>query len=668
MTLTTPSTCGHGGSNREHPLAVDRVVLVGNPNVGKSVLFGALTGNYVTVSNYPGTTVEVTSGGATIAGRRVEVLDTPGANNLVPVSEDERVTRDILLHHRHTVVVQVADAKNLRRALLITIQLAEMGVPMVLALNMHDEATDRGIQVDAAQLARLLGVEVVPTVAIRRRGVERLRQAIARAQPATYRVTYDPPLEDAAERIAAMIPDCPVSPKAAALMALASDGPLDGWFSEHLSPDAQAELHRCRLELQARYPQPVAYVINGQRMRAADALASSVERHSNQTPRNIAALTATFGRLAMHPLWGIPVLLAVLFLVFEFVGVFGAQTVVGFMEETVFGRYVNPTATHIVNVLVPLPLLRDLLVGQYGVITMALTYGMAIVLPIVATFFLAFGVLEDSGYLPRLAVMVNRLFRTMGLNGKAVLPMVLGLGCDTMATLTTRILESKKERLLVTLLLTLGVPCSAQLAVILGMLRALSFTGTLIWAGMVVGSLLVVGYAAARVLPGDTSEFVMELPPIRRPQLSNLAVKVMARMEWYLKEALPLFILGTLILFVADKLHLLGMVERAFRPVVVTLLGLPPQAAMSFIMGFLRRDYGATLLYHMAQHGQLDHVQILVSLVTITFFVPCIAQVMVTVKERGLKPAMATAAVAMLFAIAAGAALNVVVRATGVPL
>ncbi len=246
-----------------------------------------------------------------------------------------------------------------------------------------------------------------------------------------------------------------------------------------------------------------------------------------------------------------------LFALYELVGVFGAGTLVDLMEKGLFHGYLNPWATALFSYL-PWSFGRDLFVGEYGLITMGLSYGLAIVLPIVLTFFTAFALLEDSGYLPRLAVMSDRVFRLMGLNGKAVLPMVLGLGCDTMATLTTRILPTRKERLLATLLLALGVPCSAQLGVILAMLAVVPAPAAAVWAAAVAGVMIGVGWLAARVLPGERGDFVVELPPMRLPQLSNVLSKTAARVEWYLKEALPLFLVGTLVLFLLDRLHLLG--------------------------------------------------------------------------------------------------------------
>jgi ferrous iron transport protein B len=308
------------------------------------------------------------------------------------------------------------------------------------------------------------------------------------------------------------------------------------------------------------------------------------------------------------------------------------------------------------------PFIQELLIGDYGLITMALTYAIAIVLPIVGFFFIAFGILEDSGYLPRLAVMVNKVFKMMGLNGKAALPMVLGLGCDTMATLTTRILETKKERILVTLLLALGVPCSAQLGVILGMIAGLSGLATTIWLGSIAGVMLLVGYIASKIIPGEPSDFVLELPPIRVPQLMNIFVKTLARVQWYLKEAVPLFMLGTFILFVGHKIGALAYIQQITDPLVVGMLGLPSKAAEAFVIGFLRRDYGAAGLFMLAKGGMLDPIQIVVSLVVITLFVPCIANFFMMVKERGMKAALYMVAFIFPFAFAVGGALNWVLR------
>ena len=370
------------------------------------------------------------------------------------------------------------------------------------------------------------------------------------------------------------------------------------------------------------------------------------------------------GRLCVHPIWGWPLLLLVLSTVYLVVGVFGAGTLVDLLEHGLFGQHLNPWARAVVA-RVPSPFLQDLLVGKYGVVTMGLTYGLAIVLPIVTTFFLVFGVLEDSGYLPRLAVMSDRVFRVMGLNGRAVLPMVLGLGCDTMATMTTRILATRKERVLATLLLALGVPCSAQLGVVLGMLGAVPFSAGLVWGFAIAGVMVAVGWLAHQLLPGRTSEFVVELPPLRLPLSSNVLAKTAARVEWYLKEALPLFVAGTLLLFALDRLHLLGAVIRAGEPLVTGVLGLPAQASEAFLIGFLRRDYGATRLFDMSRGGSLDTVQLVTAMVTITLFIPCVANVFVIAKERGTRTALAMAAFIFPFAFAVGGLVRLVMRGLG---
>jgi ferrous iron transport protein B len=642
------------------------VVLVGNPNVGKSALFGALTGTYVTVSNYPGTTVELSSGFARVAGERIRVVDTPGAASFIPSSEDERVSRDVLLEGGHSAVVVVGDAKNLERTLVLALQLAEMDLPFVLCLNMMDEAAASGLGIDADGLADRLGVEVVSTVAIRHEGLARLKDALSGARKSTLRVSYPESLEKAISEMVAHLPDSPVSRRSLAVMALAGDDTLAPWLGARLSAGAVLALEEIRRSVEREWTQPVAYVVSEARVREATRLANGSMSRA-PAPR-LRGFARRLERATTHPIAGVPILLGVLTVCYLFVGVFGAGTLVKLLEEGLFGRFLNPWAVALAERGIPWAPLRDLLVGPYGLVTMALTYSLALVLPIVGTFFLAFGLLEDSGYLPRLAVMVNKVFKRMGLNGKAVLPMVLGLGCDTMATLTTRILETPKERLIVILLLALGVPCSAQLTVVMAMLGGRSPLGFVIWASVVLAVIFAVGKLAARVLPGQGSDFILELPPLRLPQLGNIAVKTLARIEWYLKEAVPLFVLGTLLLYVADRLHLLGVLERWAAPLLSRGLGLPAETAPAFVVGFLRRDFGAAGLYQMAREGRLDPVQSVVALTTITLFIPCVANFFMIVKERGWRTALAIAAFVFPFALGVGALLNQALRALDLPL
>ncbi len=624
--------------------AEQTIVLVGNPNVGKSVLFSKLTGKYVTVSNYPGTTVEISRG----TFEDFTVIDTPGINDLASRSEDARVTYKVLEEHPDAIIVQVADAKNLRRALLLTLQLAERRQAMVLVLNMMDELDKCGARIDVRKLSELLGIPVVPTIATANTGIHLLQKEIGRAR----------------------------SPNAPLPVAEGSE-----------SRPYQVE------RLLARANEILAQV------------------YTHVRPRR-----ATFGQQlgwwATHTVKGLAILALVLYFTFWFVGLLGAGTCVDFFENVVFGRYVNPWAIRAADALLPFPhehqwqtstfkleipvtpahgvllhestatiraptyvlapdatsgwwtrsrrLAHDFLVGEYGVITMALSYALAIVLPIVTTFFLVFSVLEDSGYLPRLAIMVNRVFRKMGLNGKAVLPMILGLGCDTMATMTTRILETRKERVITTLLLALAVPCSAQLGVLLAMMASVSFGAALFWVALMLGIMVVIGWLTSRLLGGDTSDFILEIPPMRRPQLSNVLIKTFARLEWYLKEVVPLFVLGTAILFVLDKLRLLGRIAKLGEPLVTGWLGLPAETANAFLIGFLRRDFGAVYLLDAATgpNPVLTPHQVLVAMVTITLFMPCIATLFMISRELGRRTAFWITVFIFPFAFFVGGIVN----------
>jgi ferrous iron transport protein B len=653
--------------NNEKDPAVEGgpLVLVGNPNVGKSVIFGALTGRYVTVSNYPGTTVGVSRGRARLGGEDVVLIDSPGVNGLVPVSEDERVTRDILLDTPSARVLHVLDAKNLGRGLLITVQLMEMGLPLVLALNMYDEAGQKGIKIDLKALKTALGVEVIPTIATQRWNLDKLTDVPRMARPGALVINYPAPVERAIADISEILPPAAISSRAISLMLISGDETLDDWLRKNLDAASIDKIYAICRGLASMYEEPPGYIINRARMRVVDAIVRAVVRRGAGSGGEIGDF---IGRYSMHPLWGIPILIFVLFVLYEFVGVLGAGIIVDYIERVVFGAYLNPWATRVVEYVLPSGFIHDLIVGPYGLITMALTYAIAIVLPIVGLFFFFFSLLEDSGYLPRLALMADKTFKRLGLNGKAVLPMVLGLGCDTMATMTTRILETKKERVIVTLLLALGVPCSAQLGVLLGMLASVSLTATLIWAGMLLGVMALVGFLASLIIPGETSDFIIEIPPMRMPMASNIFLKTLVRVQWYLKEAVPLFVLGTLILFGLDRIGGIAAIQRVASPVIVNFLDLPVETTQAFVIGFLRRDYGAAGLLDLQRSGLLDHRQVIVSLVTMTLFVPCIANLLMIVKERGLKTAIWITLFIFPFAVLVGGGLNFVLKILGIAL
>lgn len=713
---------------RQETTGLPLVAIVGSPNVGKSVLFNTLTGAYVTVSNYPGTTVEVARGKGGLDHRQIGVVDTPGMYRLLPITEEERVAREILLVEEPAVVIHVVDAKNLERMLPMTLQLVEARLPVILDLNLMDEAERLGVHIDAASLACALDLPVVETALALGRGVEELRRLLGSrleaaskcsapsARPSrsasardfaplrgegdresgkvgwgfapphwggvgegcqgTLRtpgmdvvgdctaccpqgeaaifsspIQYHPVIESALLQIEHKLEETyQISRRALGILLLQNDREVLELVRSREAKAAE-EVAQIARDTQSHFSQPLSYLIARDQQRAAHKLIASVLHFSGRPASDFASrLSAAM----INPATGLPILAAALLLLYGFVGVLGAQTLVSFLENTVFGTYINPVIDTALNALVPWQIVRDLIGGQYGILTLGLRYAVAIILPIVGTFFIAFSIIEDSGYLPRLALLIDRVFKHIGLNGRAVIPLVLGFGCDTMATIVTRTLETRRERLLSTILLSLAIPCSAQLGVMLALLAGrpdLLFA----WGGIVLALLLLVGFLAARVVPGERPAFYMELPPLRMPTLRNIFVKTYTRMEWYLREVLPMFVIASVVIWFGRLTGLFDLALTGLKP-LVSVLGLPPQTAVAFLFGFFRRDYGAAGLYDL--HSTLTGEQLLVATVTMTIFVPCIAQFSVTAKERGWKTAIAIAAFIFPFAFVVGFVLN----------
>ena len=653
------------------------VVIVGSPNVGKSVLFNSLTGAYAAVSNYPGTTVEITRGKGKLICGEIGVMDTPGMYSLLPITEEERVARSILLNERPQLVLHVVDAKNLERMLPMTLQLIEAGLPLILVVNLMDEADRLGVQVDLPKLQASLGIPVVGTALGVGKGGKELRQVVSDYLGGTPSQTlplqgederakvgvqpslkYPAPVQNALGVIhPLLIGHYGISPLTMALLILQSDQEAMKMVQEVDRTTYPAILQAVQ-QAQRQLHQPLTYVINHSQREAARTIVQSVLSAPEQRTLHFAD---RLSEIMIHPLTGVPILLLALFILYEFVGVLGAQILVGWLESRVFGGWINPWINGLIGHLIPWSWLRDLIGGDFGVITLGMRYAFAIVLPIVGTFFLAFSVIEDSGYLPRLAMLIDRIFKQLGLNGRAVIPLVLGFGCDTMATIVTRTLETPRERFLSTLLLSLAIPCSAQLGVMLGLLNG-RMDLLIIWAVVIGSVFLLVGWLAAKLTPGQKPVFYMELPPLRLPTIRNVLVKTYTRMEWYLREVFPLFIAASLIIWFGRLSGLFDLAVKALTP-MVRWIGLPDQAAMAFLFGFFRRDYGAAGLYDM--RNLMTPAQVVVAAVTMTLFVPCVAQFAVTVKERGWKTATGMALFIFPFALGVGALLNLALRFLG---
>lgn len=650
-------------SQSVEPQSDRKVILVGNPNVGKSILFNALTGAYTVVSNYPGTSVAVARGNCEINGQRYEILDTPGMYSLLPITEEERVAREMLLLEDAHAVIHVIDARNIERMLPMTLQLIEAGLPVVLLVNILDEAERSGMMIDIPLLEEKLGIPVVGGAIRHKRGLKDVKQAIGGyGEDNLPSYGYSTDLEkDIAKVTDSMTGKYRLALRSLALLLLQKDDEIldlvrctEGENFEKVQQAAAAIAFEHRFDLHLRISLERKRVCKG-------VLSETVRQSENQKTRLADRLSAW----TTNPWTGFPILIVVLYFgIYQFVGKFGAGVLVDLCEGSLFENYLNPLAINLSDRFLPWYWLREMLVGEYGVFTLGVRYAVALVLPIVGTFFLTFSVIEDVGYFPRLAMLVDRIFKKIGLNGRAVIPMVLGFGCDTMATMVTRTLETVRERVLVTLLLALAIPCSAQLGVILGLLSGVP-GALVVWTACIALVFLLVGFLSARVLPGERPMFYMELPPMRLPQLHNVMVKTLTRMQWYFLEIFPLFIFASLLLWAGKMTGALEWLVRGMTP-VMGLLGLPADAAAAFIFGFFRRDFGAAGLYDLQEAGLLSPVQLTVAAVTMTLFVPCIAQFLMMKKERGWKVSLGIFLFVTVLAFSVGWVLNVLLLFSGV--
>ncbi|OEU74120.1 MAG: ferrous iron transport protein B [Desulfuromonadales bacterium C00003093] len=643
--------------------APPKVVLAGNPNVGKSVLFNALTGAYTTVSNYPGTSVEVSRGFSTISGTRYEILDTPGMYSIMPISEEERVARQILLDETPHAVLHVIDARNIERMLPMTLQLIEAGLPVILVVNILDEAKRLGMHLDLELLQQNLGVPVIGAVMKRKQGLPELQQAIENYASVPHKTfTYGRDLERDIEKVVTEIHgEYRLSKRATSLLLMQKDSDIEELVKASEDPESLSGLNAVVKYIAFERRADLLLQISLERRKICKQVLEGV---ITQVDKVTEAFSEKLSRWTMNPISGLPILLLVVYFgLYQFVGGFGAGTLVDFLEGYLFEGYINPVVIGFVEEYVKIEWLFELIAGEYGLWTLGIRYSVALVLPIVGTFFLVFSLLEDTGYFPRLAMLVDRVFKQIGLSGRAVIPMVLGFGCDTMATMVTRTLETTRERIISTLLLALAIPCSAQLGVILGLLSPVPGALT-IWLVFMLLVFMLVGFLAAKIMPGDPPVFYMELPPMRLPQMRNVLVKTLSRMQSYFMEILPLFLLAAFILWGLKMLGALEKVVGLLSP-VVSAIGLPVEATSAFVFGFFRRDFGAAGLYDLQTGGLLTAAQLTVAAVTLTLFVPCVAQFLMMKKERGFQVSFAIFVFVSVFAFACGWVLNKFLLTTG---
>jgi ferrous iron transport protein B len=639
-----------------------KVLLVGNPNVGKSALFNALTGKYVAVSNYPGTTVEYTKGEINYKGYEIEIIDTPGMYSMLPISEEEKVARNLIFKGDADCIVNVIDAKNLERMLPLTFQLIETGIPVILVLNMIDEAKRLGINIDIGKLSNLLGIPVIPTVSIKKVGVKDLLEEIIKPGKSNKKhvVVYDNEIEEKIEALCKLIEGkYSLSKRLISIMLIHKDEELLKLVSEQEKKDFVNFADEYRRELEKIFRVSVDYLLALKRQLTAQEILSEVLSKINKVKEN--KVLSIISAITIHPFWGYPILFFVLYFgLYRFVGQVGAGTLVDFIETDIFEALILPRLIDFIERSISSDIIKELVIRDYGIVTLGIKYAVAIILPIVSTFFLFFSVLEDSGYLPRLAFLLDRIFKKIGLTGKAVIPLVLGFGCDTMATMVTRTLNSKKERIIATILLSLAVPCSAQLGVMLAVLSSSSILLS-IWIFILLFVFFVVGYFSSYFIKGEKTIFFVEIPPMRIPKLSNILVKTYTRLIWYFKEVIPLFIYASIFIWIG---RIIGIFDFLIKLIAIPLkyIGLPQEAAKIFLFGFFRRDYGAAGLYDFHKQGVFNNNQLLILAVMLTLFLPCIAQFIMTIKERGFKMGIYIAVFVMFFSTLTGYLLHLILN------
>lgn len=616
------------------------VALVGNPNVGKSVIFHNLTGVYVDVSNYPGTTIEISQAKLKLEdenkSRDLLVIDTPGVYGISSFNDEEKATRDLVLSA--DIVINVVSALSLSRDLFLTKQLCDMGKPMLLVINQCDEAKKRKLSINAKKLSKDLGIPIIETIATKAKGLDELKQRILDSVNSSSEEREDQDLIRAGTSSPA-IQDMlnpflnQVLSKAEALMIIEGDE-ITASRNEVTLPENYIRLREKIYKL---------------RRQEVNKLINKYVSKKSSSKRDM------LGSLLLNPVIGSITALAVLyFFLYQFLGIFVAGTVVGFFEESIMQQYYEPAVRFLVTKLMPIntgsgelgnllftnPLeaMGTFLAGNYGVLTLTVTYLYGLLLPLVFGFYFGLALLEDSGYLPRLAVLADGVLSKLGMNGRAIVPLILGGGCVTMATVTTRLLNSDKEKIITMALLGLTIPCSAQLGVIQGLLSNIGgISPWLIWGLTLTVIFGLTGLVLNKLVPGTCGNFISDIPPLRLPRLENIWKKTYTRTKIFMDEATPAFFIAAALVAGLQITGLLQYIINATEPIISNILLLPKEAALSFILGIVRRDFGAFGLMDL----EMSAAQLVTACIVLTLFVPCIATVAVMVKEKNFKTALA---------------------------
>lgn len=640
------------------------LAIVGNLNVGKSVLFDRMCGTRTTSLNVPGTTVSVRKGH--IKGTDYDVYDTPGAYSVFSMNEDERASRDLLLPGGDSIsgvdgIILVADAKNLKRSIAIALQYAGYGLPMLLVVNMVDEAASRGIEIDSDSLSEVFGIDVCATVASDGIGVSSVISRLSDMRVPRRLVEYPAGVKGFLEIMDKLLTSAVVSPEALGLLLLNGDRGAEEYVERNFGPGMLRQVKDLVDEFQREAPGECRVQMGTLYNMKAVQIASMVQEVE---PPSRNEYLIIFGDWCTQLRTGIPIAFAVLVLMYLFVGVFGATFLVDTLNGTVFEGFLIPWVSKVVE---PIPslLLRDMIVDpDFGVLPTGVFLALGLVLPVIFCFYIAFRILEDSGYLSRISILLDKIFKKMGLNGKGVIPLVMGFSCVTMAILTTRMLDTKKERYIATFLLLLGMPCAPLLAVMLVILNKMPISATFTVFGIIFSQMLIAGLLANRILPGERASLLMEIPPMRVPNLFQVLKISASKTCFFMKEAVPIFIMASLVVFLFERAGGLAALERFFRPVISGFMGLPEKSVQVFIKTVIRRESGAVELEHI--NGIYTNLQLVVNLLVMTFLTPCINATIVLYKERGGMAASAIIGAVTVYAVAIGSIVSQTCRFFGI--
>ncbi|MHC5035805.1 MAG: ferrous iron transport protein B [Planctomycetota bacterium] len=639
-----------------------RIVLLGNLNTGKTVLFNRICGKSAKVGNYPGTSVDIGRGRFREGGGILELVDTPGITNLNPESEDEIISRDILLHERIDAIAHVVDGKNLRKGLLLASQLHEYGIPMVTNINMMDEVRQRGIRIDTERLSRALGTEVTQTIATEGEGVGQLKRTLGSARTPSLLVTFHPAIEEGLSRIQGLLGGRNGSSRGLAVLLLSGDPAVRKHIGRTLGEGTQKEIEGVAASVRGQFASPQSTVLINSRARWVDRI---LKETVEVDPPMRLPFAGKIGALCRRPLTGIPIALVMICLLFLFVGKLGAEVLVEMIEGGFFGAFIVPGLRQGLSLLGS-GFLTNMFVGRFGLVSMGLSLVFGILLPVLFTFFIAFNILEESGYLQNVSILLDRTMKKVGLNGKGILPLVLGFSCITMAILSTKMLDTRKERILATFLMVLGIPCAPLLGIMLVVLAPLSITALLFIFAVVLFQIVLWGSIARRIVPGLHSDFVMELSPMRVPSLRNTLYRAFCRTRAFLVEATPIFLLGSLLFFLLDEGGILRRVHDAAKPVVSGWLDLPAEATEAFILTIVRREAGAAYLRELVDGGILGSRQIVVALLVMISLGPCVNAALVIWKELGFRVMVCIYGFLIPWALLVGGALNGILTALGI--